>query len=321
MPKEKPDPLESQALGKSPVPERQTAREGDAEFAHTAALVLNRLIKEGVLTSRSVSNASREAMEEFIVRFEDALEPPLRRREVPHPVGVPAYDEHGRELLKTIFGIPRREQEGGAEGNPGREETIKLMESVLKRLRQRGLPIEGFLLYGSRMDPEKAPRGVEAGERTPWSRVFMSDIDALAIVDPLSNVDWASLREELTDAAWEFRQENPNIPQINAEPISRSRFLGEFMGGDEPGDAPLVGVPFWSWKPDVPLYIGWPLSYWSQSGTMELHDYPPEEVNARLQAFLNSNRLRAAKDEIISAIKEAVEGEFKAVQQKPFAPI
>jgi len=127
--------------------------------------------------------------------------------------------------------------------------------------------------------------------------------------------------KELANAIREFRQGDPTIPQINVALFSRTQLLGEIMGGGELNHEPPAVVPFWAWKPDVPFYIGWSIPYWPRPGAVEMQDYSPQEVNEKLQGFLHSDRLRAAKDGVIGEIKRGIEREFQDAQERPFAPI
>lgn len=276
--------------------EKQAGFEKDIDFAHTVASTLNRLIDEAVLNAESVGNASRETMEEFIIRFKGILKPDAS--------GVEELTPPYRALLKTMFGEAQPEEKPGK--NPDRKETIEIMESFWQQVKEHGIPVRGFLLYGSRMDPEKAPRSVGHAEHTFFSghgRPYMSDIDAVAVIEPDSGEDWRDLRVQINEIAEDWRRENSDVPQINVEMITPSGFLDLVLGGYT-GKEPVEDVPGWAWKLKAPLYIGWPLRHWSTTGEME--NLSAEEVNNQLQTFLNSKQLRDAKDRVIAAIKKNV---------------
>lgn len=249
-------------------------REPNPDVAHTVANSLNQLIDVGVLQSSQVSQAANETFTEFIVRYHDQIRNNDFLPEL-HPKLVTLFNQNEAET------VPESPDEirGG--------QVADLMLQVYEKYHETDSELQGFILFGSRLDPDKHPRPD-------------SDIDVMAVF--MSNDAWklqntAPIHHQMEQTKQEL------FPEVKAR-LGRSSIEhgGQFY--DLLKNQDIWEVPDWGWKPQAVRYVGRldVPDYFADSGEEEA--YTEDQVNDMIQNLLTSPAMEQKKAETIEEIKQ-----------------
>lgn len=141
--------------------------------------------------------------------------------------------------------------------------------------------LKGFLLYGSRMNPDALPRE---------GKQEISDIDIIWVADreyeQTERIKLANLiREE-----W-LRKKYP----VPLDFYWNKGYTVDLFTPCVNSNIPYMkSIPFWAWKPNAVYYIG------------TLPNMEEEEVNRRLREQLESDAVRKIKQVLIQEIKNSI---------------
>ena len=275
--------------------EMQNRREQDNGFAHVVANSLNNLVDEGVLGNCEISQASAMKMDEFVVRY-------------PKQIRTGIYSAADRLNLRTLFAVSdhtnsiQRESRG--------EQIVEMAREVYRKIHDEDPDIQGFIVFGSRMDRTKLPRDNPVLEKTDDDPTGgISDIDIITFMLPSDSF-------KLQDTYLTHRRmeeiKNDLYPEVHARfgrsGIQHISDLYDMLKGHND----LWLFPEWGWNPDAVYFTGelHVPGYLSVSGKEEV--YSQDEVNVMLGKFLRSERASQERKVMMDEAKEIILGNLNS---------
>lgn len=206
------------------------------------------------------------------------------------------YTAADRLKLKTLFGV--RDISNTVRREPRGEEVVNIVRSVLAKIREEDTNIKGFLVFGSRMDPEKLSRDMATLEMTEDDPTGgMSDIDVITLVNP---ADAFTDMMDTYPTHWRMEEIKKELyPEVTAR-FGRSSILHYAELYDLiSGKTVDFSFPDWGWNREAVRFVGRLVisDYFSNSGHEEI--YEEDDVNRMIQEFLKSDKAEMAKKEIL----------------------
>lgn len=259
--------------------------ETNIDIAHRTADYLNVLVDKKFLTVKDVSNANDEAIIEFMDK--------IGKGKFPNdPFQFPNYLQ---DKVRTLFSSETVD----VKQEPTRNEIIFFGQEFLRHLKDHGFDeLEGILLFGSRLNPNKKPRKDSDLDGILFLKKSTLDIadESLAMLRDSRNmdedlVDPTSLYSEFDIWARNFARKYDflNFVDINfsVAGLSNEDILNydlDYKEGHE--------TPFWGFSPKSVYFVG------------KLGGKNESEVNEMIQKSLTSLEALKIKEALIQKIRK-----------------
>lgn len=256
--------------------------------------ILNDLINEGYLTVNDVTNAP-ETKFDTLLELEKFL-PFLSRESIP---------PHVKEQIASLFREPAMSTAGEIDSR--RSETIQIARNTYESLRNNpeyGDNLEGFLVFGSRLDPQRRPRDERVMFEENGRTIYLepSDIDIVCIVK-----DDRLVIDPITSRVLEY-------PKRNYDSDTKRTYMAMYQGTQIPIE--VAGIrnsgdfytqlqsqefgeefPYWARNPQALHYIG-------QLSLPDGSSMGEEEVNSLIQHVVNSSEMADRRQKHLKKQKE-----------------
>jgi len=266
--------------------EVEALREKDPHVAEVIARYVNKLVDRGVLTTQQVVTAAPECFDELILRY-------------PYLLQDDALPDQYMSKVASLF-YPQQEKNTRMELSMRRalerKQVIVQMRALLsayqeKQRRDPSLPpVEGLIIFGSRMHPYKTPRENERDT---------SDLDILPII-PSTYIHRSPISSEM-EQIFASLFPNPKYPLG----ISSAEYGKDLI--DKMRKKDFTSPPIWAWHPDSVYFIG------SISDDESL--LTEDQVQRDIRAYTDSSEYGAWKQELLDEIKALVVREDGAEEQ------
>lgn len=243
-------------------------RELNKRYDEIVSSLLNGLVKKGILSQEDVKMATQDQIEEFLDRI-------YSRKDID-------FYELKKDTIRSIFASSRLREEN-ANRSIGRPEVFEAVRNVFEKIKEKIPDIEGFLVFGSSIDPEKIARFKDNFNK--------SDIDIVPIGQRDGNsLVWMLLTIKLQEIAGISSLGN----LIKATNIIAKGSLFKRLSGD------WRKMPFWAKKPEAVYFIG---SLFDKENNKT---YTEQEVNELLQKQLHSTAYKSAKLAMLENIRDKI---------------